>query len=192
MVNLIQKKQDVDQVCAPGDQDDIPEASENAIIGPIIINSESANGSADEDILPMDKEYSSFGGHEEGVETFNDSALNIEVLHQSTSVVSEEVGMAEALETAVKWHCSLCSFKTQRESHLTKHLALHVGDRQTFTCSQCNFSTLRLAHLRRHEVSQHGEKMHTCGVCNYSTDDMKLLTKHQRMKHKVREFKCFI
>ena len=102
--------------------------------------------------------------------------LNIEVLHSKAR--------KENATKAFKFSCSMCSFKSQRESHYQRHINLHKSISTIFRCDECNFSTLRFTHLRRHQVI-HSEKTLKCPTCNYSTDDSKLLARHQRLKHKV-------
>ena len=109
----------------------------------------------------------------------NEYCLNIEVLQSKSK---EELKSKD-----FKFSCSLCSFKSQRESHYQKHMKLHETTSTIFHCDKCNFSTLRFTHLRHHQII-HSSKQLMCPTvtCNYSTDNAKLLSKHQRLKHKVK------
>ncbi|XP_069700864.1 zinc finger protein 275-like isoform X2 [Periplaneta americana] len=81
-----------------------------------------------------------------------------------------------------KFFCTLCSFKSKRESHYQRHLELHSKVSELFSCQKCDFTTLRLGHLRRHEMS-HSETQFACSKCHYYTDHHKWLLRHQRLKH---------
>ena len=109
----------------------------------------------------------------------NHNCLNIEVLQSKSK--------EETKTKDYKFSCSLCSFKSQRESHYQKHMNLHVNTSTIFHCDKCNFSTLRFTHLRHHQVT-HSTNPIMCPTitCNYSTDNAQLLSKHQRLKHKVK------
>ena len=104
----------------------------------------------------------------------NEDCLNIEVLHSENRTPGQNV----------KFTCNLCSFKSQRESHYIKHMALHETKSTIHCCEHCSFSTCSITRLRRHQVT-HSSNTLTCSSCNYSTDDPKLLARHQRVKHKV-------
>lgn len=106
----------------------------------------------------------------------NKGCLNIEVFHSKLR--------DNTVKKDFKFSCSLCSFKSQRESHYDRHMNLHKTTSTIFRCDECSFSTLRFTHLRRHQVS-HSTKTMMCSTCSYSTDDAKLLVRHKRLKHKV-------
>ncbi|XP_046464012.1 RE1-silencing transcription factor B-like isoform X2 [Daphnia pulex] len=124
--------------------------------------------------LSFENEISSDFNDVEGSE----NCLNIEVLHSKSK--------QEAKKKEFKFSCSLCSFKSQRESHYQKHMNLHETNSTIFHCDKCNFSTLRFTHLRHHQIT-HSAKPTMCPTvaCSYSTDNAKLFIKHQRLKHKV-------
>jgi len=82
-----------------------------------------------------------------------------------------------------KYFCTLCSFKSKRQSHLKKHALLHERVCKLYSCEYCDFSTIRLGHLQRH-VMQHSESQLTCPDCNYRTHSISLLQKHTNHKHK--------
>ena len=126
------------------------------------------------EVLSFENEAPSAVNNEE-----NESCLNIEVLHSKSK---EETKKKES-----KFSCSLCSFKSQRETHYQKHMNLHETTSAIFHCDKCNFSTLRFTHLRHHQIT-HSTKPTMCPTttCSYSTDNAKLLIKHQRLKHKVK------
>lgn len=112
---------------------------------------------------------------------------NEDILHINLLLHSENQENCE--KKSSKFSCKLCSFKTERESHYIKHVALHdpsVGS-IVYNCDECSFSTLRFTHLRRHQVI-HSSTALTCSSCTYSTDDVKLLARHKRMKHKVSKY----
>ncbi|XP_021936905.1 PR domain zinc finger protein 5-like isoform X2 [Zootermopsis nevadensis] len=81
-----------------------------------------------------------------------------------------------------KFFCTLCSFKSKRESHYQRHLELHSKVSELFSCKKCDFTTIRLGHLRRHEMS-HSDTKFVCDMCHYHTDHHKFLLRHQRIKH---------
>ncbi|PNF29872.1 hypothetical protein B7P43_G09537 [Cryptotermes secundus] len=81
-----------------------------------------------------------------------------------------------------KFFCTLCSFKSKRESHYQRHLELHSKVSELFSCKKCDFTTIRLGHLRRHEMS-HSDTKFACDMCHYHTDHHKFLLRHQRIKH---------
>ncbi len=122
----------------------------------------------------LENEISSDFNDDEG----SGSCLNIEVLRSKSK--------QETKKKEFKFSCSLCSFKSQRESHYQKHMNLHETTSTIFHCDKCNFSTLRFTHLRHHQII-HSTKPTMCPTvaCTYSTDNAKLLIKHQRLKHKV-------
>lgn len=125
--------------------------------------------------LSFENEISSDLNDVEGSE----NCLNIEVLHSKSK--------EQAKKKEFKFTCSLCSFKSQRESHYQKHMNLHETNSTIFHCDKCNFSTLRFTHLRHHQIT-HSAKPTMCPTvaCSYGTDNAKLLIKHQRLKHKVK------
>lgn len=137
-------------------------------------------------LTAVDDEQSSQSEHfEQGADTLEnqeedddlDDCLNIEVIHSEASDVIQR--------KKFKHSCSLCSFKSQRESHFLRHLALHDKSSTIYRCDQCTFSTLRFMHLRKHQVI-HSAKTLSCSLCNYTTDEPKLLSRHNRLRHKVR------
>lgn len=79
-----------------------------------------------------------------------------------------------------KFHCSMCSFKSQREGQFRRHVLLHDTIKEIHECDQCDFRTLRATQLTRHKVS-HSVVTLACPVgCGYTTDDTNLLVKHQK------------
>lgn len=83
----------------------------------------------------------------------------------------------------IKYYCELCSFRTKRQSHLTKHRAIHQRKQlPIYHCKQCSFTTLRSSHLSRHQVSHCSNVLH-CPHCPYSTDNPRLLKSHARRRH---------
>ena len=68
---------------------------------------------------------------------------------------NEKTRIRQIYEERVKYKffCSHCSFKSKRDSHFRKHMALHEsGDVEVHCCNECDFKTIRLSHLRRHEL----------------------------------------
>ncbi|KAG8235727.1 hypothetical protein J437_LFUL016362 [Ladona fulva] len=107
---------------------------------------------------------------------------------QTSKLVSEKLSEKDKRklyeqQTPYKFFCTVCSFKSKRESHYKKHLQLHrKGATKLFVCIQCGFRTIRMGHLRRHEL-QHSSKALRCPGCPYTTDCSTFLQRHQRIKH---------
>lgn len=136
-------------------------------------------------LLLQESNMDSTGDDEVNQDTETDDCLNIEVFHPEIP--------KDGLKKPYKFSCLLCSFKTQRDSHYQRHLALHQKTDTIYRCSSCSYSTLRFIHLRRHQVI-HSTQTLSCPSCSYNTDDPKLLARHQRAKHKVwiiPPFLCF-
>ncbi|XP_068083267.1 zinc finger protein 480 isoform X2 [Anabrus simplex] len=85
-----------------------------------------------------------------------------------------------------KFFCTICSFKSKRESHYQRHLQLHNQVSKLYACDKCNFKAIRLGHLRRHELS-HSSTTVACNLCHYRTNNHKALAKHKRIKHKTNQ-----
>ncbi|KAK7791601.1 hypothetical protein R5R35_002230 [Gryllus longicercus] len=85
-----------------------------------------------------------------------------------------------------KFFCSMCSFKSKRASHFTRHMKLHNEVSKLFKCNQCSFTSIRLSHLRRHELN-HSKLTLACNICQYQTNSQKLLVRHKRFKHSAPE-----
>ena len=94
-------------------------------------------------------------------------------------------------------YCSLCSFKTKRANHLTKHLALHAKiETVVVSCDKCEFKCLRQADLAKHVRKSHPQDskndaihqqteavVHRCDLCFYEAKSIKVLENHKSTKH---------
>ena len=94
-------------------------------------------------------------------------------------------------------HCSLCSFKTKRANHLSKHLALHSKIQTIVSCDRCDFKCLRQADLAKHvrrvhqsstkeeqgDLYQQTAVVHRCNQCFYEARSLKVLENHKSTKH---------
>ncbi|GAB6030535.1 hypothetical protein CHUAL_007399 [Chamberlinius hualienensis] len=81
-----------------------------------------------------------------------------------------------------KFSCKMCSFQSNRESHLAKHIQIHDKVNTLYNCDKCNFTTIRLSHLRRHAIS-HSQTVYNCDFCTYKSNELKLLARHMKVKH---------
>ena len=91
----------------------------------------------------------------------------------------------------------LCSFKTKRANHLSKHLALHSKIQTIVSCDRCDFKCLRQADLAKHvrrvhqsstkeeqgDLYQQTAVVHRCNQCFYEARSLKVLENHKSTKH---------
>jgi len=91
--------------------------------------------------------------------------------------------------------CTLCSFMSKRQGHITKHLELHARGVTVLKCSMCSYRTTRTNHLTRHRLHQHSATSVTCSVdgCSYVASSRQLLDKHvaaRHASHRTSSFPC--
>ena len=86
-----------------------------------------------------------------------------------------------------KYSCTLCSFKSKRESHLNLHKKLHATNPQMplYRCEQCDFTAIRQSVLQKHKVS-HLEDFLKCDYCDYKTNNNVHLSNHMKNRHEVK------
>ena len=84
-----------------------------------------------------------------------------------------------------RFFCSQCSFRSKREGHVRKHLALHARGVAVLRCPMCGYRTTRTSHLTRHQLCQHAKTAVSCSVsgCTYVTSDEFLLQRHVKSRH---------
>jgi len=84
-----------------------------------------------------------------------------------------------------RFFCTQCSFRSKREGHMRKHLALHARGVAVLKCLMCSYRTTRANHLTRHQLCQHTKTAMSCSVggCTYVASNECLLQKHVKSRH---------
>ena len=82
--------------------------------------------------------------------------------------------------------CSLCDFRCVRQSDLGKHQLLHADVVYTCPRPNCKFKTFHEFYLKKHEKYGHQEKaILSCDQCHFESKEVKLLKQHRRKCHPV-------
>ncbi|XP_060526669.1 zinc finger Y-chromosomal protein-like isoform X1 [Cylas formicarius] len=93
--------------------------------------------------------------------------------------------------------CSLCAFKTSKESLFHRHVETHAGlaTQKTFTCEQCGYQTIYEANLKRH-ILRHKHigkaELFQCNMCPYEANLKERLHDHIVNVHSKKQRDLYI
>ena len=80
-----------------------------------------------------------------------------------------------------KLHCMTCDYKTNKNSHLKRHILTHEAKEEPpakkIKCDQCSQIFSNKFNLDRHVKNVHGEEMN-CPHCNFTTKIQQTFTNH--------------
>lgn len=98
--------------------------------------------------------------------------------------VQEEKKPQDDLKT-----CNICSKSFTKAYSLTRHKAVHTGNRP-FKCANCNYAFIQKSDLKRHEVTHTDEFNFKCTFCTRVFQTKKSLQGHQLVHSSDRPHDC--
>ena len=90
---------------------------------------------------------------------------------------------AENANNKVKfYHCNICSYKTLKNSFLTRHLIKHEKKvpkkDKMMKCLSCNYTTYKMSNFKRHLLKHNDVRKHLCIVCGLGFKRSDTLKQH--------------
>lgn len=73
--------------------------------------------------------------------------------------------------------CSHCSFTTNHEYSLLRHMRKHTGEKP-YSCPHCSYRCRESCRLKLHLRTHTGEKPFSCPYCSYQAADNRNLKRH--------------
>ncbi len=88
--------------------------------------------------------------------------------------------------------CKICNnFKARSESHLTRHMRVHTGQR-AFRCPHCQKAFKQPAHLTTHIRIHTGEKPFSCTACGKAFSSSSAANRHMKTHTGEKPFSCTV
>ncbi|XP_072911882.1 uncharacterized protein [Hemitrygon akajei] len=101
--------------------------------------------------------------------------------HEASAVIKQEGESENSTGKEQKvFTCKLCSFASQYQSNLIRHMNIH-NYKRPYKCSQCNYVSAQMGNLKRHMRNHLQSETFQCEQCNYSCASMTNLKRHARV-----------
>ena len=98
-----------------------------------------------------------------GIEFGNQAVLNIH-----TSIVhpkEENNNKTEIVKDIAMHKCSVCTYETDKRSHLKEHIEAVHGEKKKYECSICDAGYNERRALKEHMQAIHEGKKFSCSIC---------------------------
>ena len=89
----------------------------------------------------------------------------------------------EQIHEGVEYKCGICTYKTNINIDLKKHISRQHSEIDNFQCEQCSYSSRQKVHLDIHTKSKHKGEILLCHLCSYKATQLSNLKRHLNAKH---------
>ena len=102
---------------------------------------------------------------------------------QSSTTPTTDPKPSDKVEPERPFHCSVCSHRFIRATHLRRHMRIHTGEKP-FTCHICGQRYARGDYLRAHIQAHRRDRIHKCKHCGEAFHDLTRFADHCRLMHR--------
>ncbi|CAL1291430.1 unnamed protein product [Larinioides sclopetarius] len=76
-----------------------------------------------------------------------------------------------------RFHCSQCSYSSDRKYHLLRHQLIHSGERP-YKCTFCGKGFTTKQNCETHKMTHRQDQIHCCSICSQQFSSSRALQRH--------------